>query len=191
MRHTKYDHLQDEELIEEYHDGDLEAFEYLIHRYTNSIYFFVHRMTGSPEDSRDITQDIFVKIWKNLKKFDNSRKFKTWIYTISRNTAFDWLRKKHDVVASSLDTDEIFIDSIIDTGPLPDEIFEKKELDELVGKALLLLTPNNRSVLILKHTEELTFEEIAIILDEPMNTVKSRYRRSLHILKKHLLKCTK
>ena len=91
----------DEEFIKEYLTGNEEALRALIDKYTQSIYNFTVRFTGVLS-APDVTQDVFIKVWKNLKKFDYTKaSFKTWIFTITRNTITDYLRKKKMVTFSS------------------------------------------------------------------------------------------
>lgn len=84
----------DEQLIKNYLKGDDNSLEILIRRYLKPIYFFVYGYTKDEQKAEDIAQEVFVKIWKNLKKFDKNKNFKTWIFTIAKNTALDYLKKK-------------------------------------------------------------------------------------------------
>jgi RNA polymerase sigma-70 factor (ECF subfamily) len=175
----------DEDLIKEYIEGDEESLRYLIERYTTSIYNFSMRFVGV-EYAKDITQDVFIKVWKNIKKFDKEKaSFKTWIFTIVRNTITDFLRKKKSVVFSSLDKeDEIFESNIEDEAILPDEVLLKFEDKELLDNTLDKLPVNYREVLVLYYQEDMTFKEIGDLLGKPMNTVKSYHHRALILLRK-------
>ena len=96
----------DIELLEAYLDGDEQAFKILINRYTPLLYNFVARLAGR-ESAPDIVQEIFIKVWKNIRKFDIEKaSFKTWVFTIAKNTATDFLRKKKDLHFSDLDIDD-------------------------------------------------------------------------------------
>ena len=112
----------DEDLITGYSNGNQQAFKELIDRYTPQIYNFVVRFVG-PDNAPDVTQDVFIKVWKNIEKFDVERAhFKTWLFTIARNTTTDYLRKKKSIVFSDLDTEEgIFEDNVEDEAILPSE----------------------------------------------------------------------
>jgi RNA polymerase sigma-70 factor (ECF subfamily) len=180
----------DLQLIEDYQDGDQKAFEKLISRYLKTVYGFVVRMVGRAE-ADDLVQDVFVKIWKNLDKYNAQYSFKTWVLSIARNTVIDWYRKKKSLNFSDLDGDNKdfnFEESIVDREPLPDKIFEQKELSTLLDGALNTISPNNRSILVLHLEDGLTFEEISVLLGRPMNTVKSQYRRALIVLREYLTK---
>ena len=87
----------DEKLVQIYLKGDGKALEELVRRYLSLIYNFSRRYNGDADNVSDIAQEVFVKVWKNLKKFDKSKNFKLWIFTIAKNTALDWLKKKNAV----------------------------------------------------------------------------------------------
>ena len=164
------------------------SFNIIVDRYASSVYFFIFRLTGSKEDSEDIAQETFIKAWQKLSKFDTNKNFKTWLFSIAKNTAIDKSRKKKSINFSSLNIDEDFDfeSSLPDTEPLQDEIFTKKESEENLKEALDKLSDNQRLLIYLHINEELTFEEIAGVLDKPMNTVKSQYGRALSKLKELL-----
>lgn len=174
----------DEHLIIEYLDGNQDSFRLLVEKYTPSIYNFSVRFVG-PEYANDITQDVFIKVWKNIKKFDSKRaNFKTWIFTITRNTITDYLRKKKMIPFSTLDKeDELFEDSIEDEAILPSEALARLEDKELLNNILDKIPENYREILVLHYQEEMTFDEIGKILGKPLNTVKSYHRRALIKLK--------
>ncbi len=177
----------DSQLIVDYFNGNVTAFEELVGRYLQPIYTFVFGFCRNAEEASDLTQEVFLKAWKNLKKFNLERNFKTWIFTIARNTVFDWLRKKKSVLFSDLDTDETtFSETLSDTEPLADELFMRKELVKDLERALDKIPVDSKVILLLYHREECTFEEIAEIVGKPMNTVKSQYRRALMLLRKQL-----
>jgi len=91
----------DSQLIADYLKGDEKSLEILFGRYLKPIYSFVYRFVGEGQEVEDVVQDIFLKVWRNLKKFDRSRSFKTWIFSIAKNTAIDYLKKKNDPFGSS------------------------------------------------------------------------------------------
>ncbi len=179
--------IDDSELVENYLLGEEKAFEAIVDRYIKPVYGFVFRFTGHVEESNDLVQDIFLKVWKNLKKFDPEKSFKAWIFTIARNTVFDWLRKQKSIVFSDLDTeDQSFAETIADTEPIADEVLFQKENQDALNRAIGELSEETRELVLLRLGEELTFDEIAEIVGKPMNTVKSKYRRALLELKRKL-----
>ncbi len=175
---------RDEDLILGYLNGNHEDLKTLIDRYTPQIYNFVVRFVG-PNSAPDVTQDVFIKVWRNLKKFDISKAhFKTWIFTIARNTTTDYLRKKKSIVFSDLDNEEdIFEDTVEDEVSLPDEQLEKLEDKNYLNDLLSKLPMPYQSVLVLYYQEDMTFKEIGEVLGKPLNTVKSQHRRALEKLR--------
>ena len=179
----------DAEIILAYKNGDEEAFKTLIKRYTTPLYNFTARLTNR-NDAPDIVQEVFIKVWKNVGHFDVQKaSFKTWIFTIAKNTTTDFLRKKKSFLFSDMgsgeDTDS-FAENIPDEKLLPDIALQKLQDSQFLDKILLKLQPNYREVLILHYQEEMTFEEIGQILNKPLNTVKSQHRRAIIELRKTL-----
>lgn len=178
----------DEEIIDSYKDGEKEAFKELINRYNSPIYNFVAHLTDK-NNAPDIVQETFIKIWKNLEKFDTEKaSFKTWIFTIAKNTATDFLRKKKSLLFSDLESkneeDISFSENIPDKNLLPDEILQKLEDSNLLNKFLDKLPVNYKTILILHYQEDMTFEEIGKLLEKPLNTVKSQHFRAIISLRK-------
>ncbi len=177
----------DEELIALYNEGYEEAFKILIERYTDSLGNFSRRFVGISVIP-DILQDTFIKAWKNIKNFDSRKaSFKTWIFTIARNTVTDFLRKKKSVVFSDLERMEEetpFSDTLVDDAVLPDKVLEKLEDTLFLNTLLDTLSLDYRTIFTLHYQEEMTFEEIGKVLNKPMNTVKSYHRRALLQLQK-------
>ncbi len=184
----------DEQLIKMHLAGNDEALQSLIERYLRPIYNFVYRYVGNDGDAEDITQDVFVSVWKNIKKFDLNKKFKTWIFTIAKNTSLNWMKKKKPFLFSEFfakdgeneEDRNLFINSIADPSPLPDELFTRADFARKLSTAMERLNPNYRMVLFLRYNDHFTFREIAESLGEPLHTVKSRHRRALILLKKLL-----
>ncbi len=177
---------EDKKLIENYFEGDTQALTFLIECNLKLIYRYAFRMTRSKEDAEDITQETFVKLWRNIEKFDLDKNFRTWLLGIAHNTAIDHLRKRKVFVFSDFDMNEEwggFADTVADVAPLPPELFERAEKKNLLDAALGQLSPQAREVLMLYYEEDLTFAEIGDILNKPINTVKSQHRRALLVLK--------
>ncbi|HBM46217.1 MAG: RNA polymerase, sigma-24 subunit, ECF subfamily [Parcubacteria group bacterium GW2011_GWF2_38_76] len=179
--------MTDKDLISKYLEGDESALELLIGRYLKPIYSFAYRLVGNSQDAEDISQEVFLKVWKNLKKYNDTKSFKTWIFTITKNTAYDFLRKKKEIVFSDFENDDgenNLEDSPVSLEILPELALIKGEDVAILEEAIKKLPPDYRTVLFLKETGELTFEEIGEIINKPMNTVKSHYRRAILSLRK-------
>lgn len=184
----------DEKLVADYLSGDDEALKILISRYLGLIYSFVFRYIGNAEEAQDITQDVFVKFWRHLKSFDRTRKLKTWIFSIAKNSAIDFLRKSRDdcgakkqIPFSEFDTEageNILLNTAACSLPLASEIAEQKDISEMLVLAMNQLAPNYRMVLYLRYNDHFKFREIAQALGEPVDTIKTRHRRGLAQLSK-------
>ena len=176
---------QENNLIEKTLSGDEEAFAEIVKIYLNQIYNFVFRLAGDCDAADDLTQETFVKAWRNLKKFDQKRNFKTWLFTIAKNTAFDWLKKKKEIPFSTFadEEGESWLENVVDENILPDEILERSDLAEEMEKIIQKLPPHYRAILLLHYKEDFSLHEIAEIIGELYNTIKSRHQRGLVRLK--------
>lgn len=180
----------DLEIILLYKEGNAGAFKELVDRYTPILYNFIARI-ASRNEAPDIVQEIFIKIWKYINKFDPTKaSFKTWIFTIAKNTATDFLRKKKSLLFSDIEKyneDETsFEENIPDDKILRNEELEKIEDIELLNSVLEKLRPTYREILILHYQEDMTFNEIGKTLNKPLNTIKSQHRRALLELQSYL-----
>ena len=182
----------DEEIVIAYRNGDPEAFKELINRYAGILYNFTARIGGVSE-AEDIVQETFIKVWKNIDRFDEKKaRFKTWLFTVAKNTTTDFLRKRKNVLFSDLENNnregeaDSFDEKIPDENLLPDEVLAKLEDKTRLEKTLAKLPLPYREVLILHYQEEMTFDEIGKILDKPLNTVKSQHRRAVLALRKSI-----
>jgi len=165
----------DSQLVSQYFKGDEKSLEILIKKYLKPIYGFVYKYTGNIQEAEDLTQEVFVKMWRHLKKYNKNKSFKTWLFSIAKNTCIDWLRKKKTIPISELK----------ERGK-NDNFFEQVSISQLLQSATNNLLPKYQTVLSLYYNDNLNFREIAEKLNEPLDTIKSRHRRALIILKKHL-----
>jgi len=180
-----YDNAQDRVLIQRYLKGDEEALPLLVNRYLKAIYNFVYRYTGNRMDAEDLTQEIFVKMWSSLKKFDWRYDFRSFLFTIAKNHCFDWLRKKqvHSLQEISFEENMDLIEMTKDTCPLPSDEFDQTTMATIFSGAFKQLTEPYRLVLSLYYHNQFSLSQIAELLHEPVNTVKSRYRRGVQQLR--------
>ena len=178
-----------EQLILDYIKGDEASLEWLVNRYLKPIYSFTHRYVGNAQDAEDVTQEGFVKAWKHLERFDQSKSFKTWIFSIAKNTAIDFFKKKKAIPFSEFENEEgekMIIETLADPFPLPHELLERAGMAQMLTAAMDKLFPKYRMVLFLRYNDHFNFREIAESLGEPINTVKSRHRRALILLRELL-----
>lgn len=183
------ENFSDQQLINNYLAGDKQSLEILVKRYLKPVYGFLYRYLNNNQDAEDITQEVFVKAWRHLKEFNPQKKFKTWILSIAKNAAIDFLRKRKVAVFSEFENENgenALMESLVDPSPLPDKFLEQKDLSQTLGQIIKKLPPQYQIILYLRYNDHFTFKEIAESLEEPLNTVKSRHRRALLMLKKRL-----
>ena len=180
----------DRELVEAYLMGNEDSFAVLVERHLSMAYKFTYRYLNNADDTNDVVQEVFIKAWKYLKKFDVNRNFKTWLLTIAKNTALDFIKKKKPLLFSKIEERDgdldAFLAPYLESVDLPDTLLDKKDTKERLEGVLGELAPSYRTVLTLRYTEHLKFREIAEMLQEPIDTVKSKHRRGLILLRKTL-----
>jgi RNA polymerase sigma-70 factor (ECF subfamily) len=126
-------------------------------------------------------------MWRNIKKFNPQKKFKTWIFSVAKNTAVDFFKKKKIIPFSELEdkeSEDSIAETLIDPTPLPSELIERANINQILNSAVDKLPPKYRLVLFLYYNDHFNFREIAEVLGEPIDTIKSRHRRGLIRLKK-------
>ena len=177
-------------LITEYLAGRKESMEILIKRHLKSVYGFVYKYARNQQDAQDITQETFLKAWRNLKKFDKEKNFKTWLFTIAKNTALDFLKKKKTVPFVEFENEEgenVITETLADPAVSVYELLQKKDFAQTIKIAIAKLSPKYQAVLLPRYNNGLTFRDMAEAAGEPLHTIKSRYRRALIMLKKILV----
>jgi RNA polymerase sigma-70 factor (ECF subfamily) len=177
--------ITDEILIAAYKNGDEASFEKLVSRNIAYTYSFVVRFVGDASAAEDIVQESFVKAWKHLKRYNPAEaRFRTWLMRIVRNTAIDYLRKKKEVVFSSLEESSGDVAMAIPSDELTaEELFAHTEDVTKLERAIRRLAPPYREVILLYREGSMTFEELGSMLATSPNTIKSRYRRALEALR--------
>ena len=138
---TKLDNETDRQLVSDFLGGKDAAFEELLKRYLKPVYNFLYQMTNNPSVIDDLTQETFVKVWKNLAKYNPEKSFKTWIFTIARNSAIDYFRKKKTIPFALFENDkgDNKLEDISEDKILPDEILMRKDLGVELDKKLKYL----------------------------------------------------
>jgi RNA polymerase sigma-70 factor, ECF subfamily len=166
--------------------GDAVAWEEIVRRYHRRIYNICYRFAGSAADAQDLTQEVFIKMYRTLNTYDMDRgAFMTWVTTITRNLLVDHFRRtKQERMTDSLDAapseheDAIpLTQQIEDKKALPDSRVQSRETGETVHHALQKLSPELREAVILRDLEDMDYKEIAAVLKVPEGTVKSRINR--------------
>ena len=166
--------------------GDAAAWEEIVQRYHRRIYNICYRFAGSADDAQDLTQEVFIKMYRTLNTYDAGRGgLMTWVTTITRNLLVDHFRKtKQDRVTESLDSapseheDAMPLsEQIADKKAPPDARVQSRETGETVHHALQKLSPELREAVILRDLQDMDYREIATVLKVPEGTVKSRINR--------------
>jgi RNA polymerase sigma-70 factor, ECF subfamily len=166
--------------------GDAVAWEEIVQRYNRRIYNICYRFAGSSDDAQDLTQEVFIKMYRTLSSYDVERgAFMTWVTTVTRNLLVDNFRKKRqDRMTDSLDAAPTehedtmpLSDQIPDKGPPPDGRVQSRETAEMVHGALQKLSPDLREAVVLRDLQDMDYREIATVLRVPEGTVKSRINR--------------
>lgn len=178
--------ITDKRLIQQYLGGDDESLEFLIKKYLKPIYGFVYKNVGDQASAEDVTQDIFIKVWKNIKKFDQKKDFKPWIFQIAKNTSIDLLRKKKTIPFSRFENEKGQNALVENIAAKPANLLEKFSDKKMLTMAMQSLADKEQKIIQLRHGEGMSFKEIAQISRESVNTVKSRYRRTLANLRKNI-----
>ena len=150
------------------------------------IFLQVYRIVGNVADAQDLTQEVFIKVYRTLDSFDSEKaSLNTWITTVTRNLLVDHFRKtKYDRATDSIDAapghdeeGQTLGDQLADSGPSPDARMESRETKEMVHKALQKLSPELREAVILRDLQDMDYRDIANVLKVPEGTVKSRINR--------------
>lgn len=179
----------DEQLISDYLNGNASAFEALVGKYLKPIYNFLYQFTNNIPQTEDLTQETFIKAWKNIRKFDQSKSFKTWLFTVAKNTAFDYLKKKKTIPFSYFEDFDgnNSLEEISEKSISIDKIIDQRELIENLEFHLKHIPEQYRIILKLRYKEDFSLSEISEILGRPYNTVKVYHQRALAKLKKAFL----
>ncbi len=176
--------LGDSELVAAYLDGNGQAFSELVHRYQGRLRAYVIRKIGDPVRAQDIVQEAFLRVHRHLERFDQSRKFSSWIYTITANLTKNELRRRSRsplVLFQTLTPNQDRSDRPLefeDESFIPDRLYRKRRLRNLVEGTVERLPETHRSVFILREMEGKTYEEIAKLTGIKVGTVKSRLHRA-------------
>jgi len=174
--------VEDADLIRQAARGNVESYNLLISRWEKRVYNYLLRITANREDALDLTQDVFLKAYQNLRKLDNPERFAPWLYRIAHNEAYSMFRKRRP----EADVDEMEpVGTELGITVGGSSVFPI-ELSLSVASALERLTPEQREAVVLKIYQGFKFEEMSEILECPVSTVKSRLYTALELLKVEL-----
>jgi RNA polymerase sigma-70 factor, ECF subfamily len=161
--------------------GDMRSYDELVTRHRGRIYAMIRNMIHQEADAWDLSQDVFIKAWQALPRFESKARFSTWLYRIAHNTVYDFMRKRKIEGSGELN-DEIFERDAIDPasattpsgGESPDRSMAQGELRAKIEQALDKLSAEHRQVVILKDVQGLSYKEIAEVMETSLGTVMSR-----------------
>jgi RNA polymerase sigma-70 factor (ECF subfamily) len=166
-----------ETLIQQCLNGDQSAWERIVQLHRRKVFNVAYKFVGRHEEAEDLTQDIFLKVFKSLKTFDRRANFQTWLISVSRNLCIDHyrsVRKERESIDRAVDTDTLAPVSPV-KGPI--EALEQRDRVQLLRQALAALAPTLRTAVVMRDLQEYTYQEIADRLHLPEGTVKSRINR--------------
>ena len=178
----------DEELIARFQEGDVYAFEQIVHRYKDPLINFIYHFLGDRIDAEDVIQETFLRVFKNKHLYRNIAKFSTWIYTIASNLAKTELRRRRRrriLSLSKMGYEDRDYD-LPDSYSSPERIVDGEMKDQMIRKEIEDLPIRFREVIVLRDIQEFSYEEISKILKIPIGTVKSRVNRGRLRLQKRL-----
>jgi RNA polymerase sigma-70 factor (ECF subfamily) len=172
--------LSDKELMERFLRGEVEGFNLLVENYKVRLFNLLYRLTGTREEAEDILQETFLRVYREKESYDFNYSFSTWIYTIALNLCRNLYRKKNRAKFTSLDN------LLSQPDSNSDNFGNKSRLSSILEKVISTLPLKYKKVFLLRDVDQLSYEDIALTLDIPIGTVKSRVNRARRILKKKM-----
>ncbi|MCG3089846.1 RNA polymerase sigma factor [Sporosarcina cyprini] len=153
--------------------GDKQAFANIINKYKNPLYATILRMTKNPQDAQDLVQDAFIKVYRNLHKYDGGGAFSGWLYRVAINHCMDEFRKKrYSTVQVQLEEEAIINPNH------PEIVFLKREKSRQLERLISTLPEDERLIILLRYVNEISYEEISELLGVPLSTVRNKLHRA-------------
>jgi RNA polymerase sigma-70 factor (ECF subfamily) len=177
--------LTDGELLAKAIAGREDGFEEIVRRYQRPITSYIYRMIGNYDAALDVTQEVFIKVYNSMARYSPEYKFSTWLYKISHNAAIDYLRRNSNHL-QSLETenaDGTYQLQFESKRPSPETERERSEWREEIAAAVKCLPNGYRELIVLRHTQDLSYDEIAEITNLPLGTVKNRLFRAREMMR--------
>ncbi len=178
----------DEELVAQSMLGDADSFNQLIVRWERPIYALAYRVIGREEDARDVCQETFLRAFRGIKAFKGQAKFSSWLYRIALNLCRDWIRRERRTpvvqVPEGVELSELA--ATREPTETIEDLVARQDMSRVVAKAMEALSEEQRTAIILKEYQGLTFQEIAELQGCPLSTVKTRLYQGLTLLRRQL-----
>ena len=178
------DGISDAECVRRVQRGEVDAFETLVRRHEKTIFNLVYRMLGDTEEAAEVSQEVFLSAFRAAGQFRGDANFSTWLYRIAINHASTRRKTLNSRQRKVVPIESA--DSLHDPEPGPLEILEKEEIREKVQFALNQLEPDDAAVILLRDLQDVSYNEVAQVLEIPVGTVKSRLHRARQALKSRL-----
>ena len=178
--YSPQDAPNDRELVRRCQTGDSDAFNDLVTRYRNRVFTMIYGMVRNEQEAWDLAQESFLRVWRSIHRFNGQSSFYTWLYRVVTNVTIDALRRKG--VHGEVEFDDQIALGNVDpasrttpsAAPLPHSKLDQKEIRQRIDEAIDKLSPGQRAVIVMKELEDLSYNEIAEILDCSIGTVMSR-----------------
>ncbi len=175
----------DRQLVETIRGGDSDAFELLVRRKTSKVYSLCYRIIGNPEDAKDISQLVFIKLWENLEKYDSRYAFDTWLYRMVTNVAIDFIRNRQsrdNAVNSNL--------RLVKTATDAEQavVVQRKEIEAVFNDVSAVLSPKQKTIFVMNQMEDLSSAEIAKVLGCRESTVRNHLFNARKLMQQQLQK---
>ncbi|HMS41979.1 MAG TPA: sigma-70 family RNA polymerase sigma factor [Pyrinomonadaceae bacterium] len=177
--------MTDGELITNAISGREDGFEELVRRYQRPITNYVYRMLNNYDASLDVTQEVFIKVYNSLARYSSDYKFSTWLYRIAHNAAIDYMRR-NSVIQTSIEAenaDGTYQIQIESPNPTPEQERERSEWRTEIESVVRCLPGVYRELILLRHSQDLSYDEIAEITNLPLGTVKNRLFRAREMMR--------
>jgi len=180
--------MPDSVLAQHYLAGDQQAFEVLVQRYSRPLFTFICRFLGEYDAASDILQQVMLQLYLSLPKLRTGEPLKAWLYQVARNRCLDELRRKRAMHFSELEKEideeeQSLVETMQDRSPLPEEVVERRDVQEILLKAIRALPPKFRAVVLLRYASQLSYAEIGRVLHMPEATAKTYFQRAKPLLK--------
>lgn len=193
-KHMQPREISDSLLAKQTLAGDQLAFEVLVQRYNTPLFNFIYHFLGDYDQACDVSQQVFLRFYTSLPKLNAGEPFKPWLFQVARNCCVDELRRRrrYAIHFSQLEVENgegeiTFLADMADPGLLPEDVMERRELQQYLQKTIDALPPKFRAVVILRYTSQMSFSEIGHMLSMPEATAKTYFHRAKVLLRKMLI----
>lgn len=173
--------MEDIKLVEEILDGNIDSFNILVNKYEFIVLKFVYNMLKDKEAAEDITQEVFITVYNKMEMYNMKNKFSSWLLQIAKNKSIDYIRKYRKVYESNIDDAR----NVQSNELVPEEALEYNETKKEVQNFINNLEETDKQILILKYSEDVTFNDIADVLQMNVSAVKRRYYKVRDEFKKY------